>query len=190
MKLKIVIIALCAIICINHSYGQKAVSKVDTLRYKSVGRVRDTMYTFKERIKKNKYKLTNYYGLHDNTNLSNTIDTFIISEPSWLQVYNKEAIFFLSVKDFDSQIPSYQYYNRKNSSEHLRYTPLKKIEIENITFYLYTVDDMSGDYISESLGEGPHYVIFNFTIGKIYESSYHIEKVLEGYEKYVPYFKW
>jgi hypothetical protein len=44
--------------------------------------------------------------------------------------------------------------------------------------------------MDQSLGSGPFHIVFNFEHGEIYRSTFHIEKVLEGFEQYVPYFKW
>lgn len=166
-------------------------NKTDTLRFKSIGHVADTFYLTREKLNKNVFKQTVYYGLSDNSNVSTSVDTFVIGKSGWKKIYNNDEIPFLSVKDFIANKKCYEYLDReKKELFYKEYEPVKAIKLQRKTFYLYRVKPMSGKGMVESLGDDIYYIVFDFKIGEVYRSSYHIKKVLIGYEKYVKYFKW
>ncbi len=162
----------------------------DTFRYKSIGNIIDTLYFTKERLHSNTYKVTRYYGLSDNSNLSSSVDTLVIGKNKWHKYYNNKIVPFLSAKDFNTNSTVNEFLDRENSDYYNKYIPVKRIEINGKDFYLYRVVPMSGRGMDESLGIGPFHIVFNFRDGEVYRSTYHIEKVLEGFEVYTKYFKW
>ncbi|MBN9299842.1 MAG: hypothetical protein J0I41_22760 [Filimonas sp.] len=171
--------------------AQYSLKKTDTLRFKSIGSPRDTLYQIRQKIKGNIYKQVTYYGLSDNSNISTATDTFIISKTGWKKLYNNDTLPFLSVKEFAANRKVNEYLSAESKEAfYYEYEPVKKINIQKKELYLYRVKPMSGKGIVEGLGDDVRYVIFDFSIGEIYRSSYQIKKVLAGYEKYVPYFKW
>jgi hypothetical protein len=166
-------------------------SKTDTLRFKSVGQVVDTFYLTREKIKENVYRQVMYYGLSDNSNLSTSIDTFVIGKSAWKKFYKNDTLPFLSVKDFVAKRKTYEYIDTVNKEQfYYEYEPVKKFKVQGKVFYLYRVKPMSGKGMVEGLGDDIRYTIFDFTVGEVYRSSYHIKKILAGYEKYIQYFKW
>lgn len=166
-------------------------SKADTLRFKSVGYIADTFYLTREKIKKNVIKQTAYYGLSDNSNLSTSIDTFLIGKTAWKKLYKNDTLPFLSVKDFTAKKKTKEYINAENKEHfYYEYEPVKKFNVQKKNLYLYRVKPMSGKGMVEGLGDNVRYIVFDFTIGEVYRSSFQITKVLTGYEKYVKYFKW
>lgn len=171
--------------------AQNSFKKTDTLLFKSIGSPRDTLYQIRQKIKGNIYKQVTYYGLSDNSNISTATDTFIISKTGWKKLYNNDTLPFLSVKEFAANRKVNEYLSAESKEAfYYEYEPVKKINIQKKELYLYRVKPMSGKGIVEGLGDDVRYVIFDFSIGEIYRSSYQIKKVLAGYEKYVPYFKW
>ena len=164
---------------------------IDTLRYKSVGNIVDTFYYTKEKISTNTFRITRFYGLSDNSNLSSSIDTLIVGKDKWRRYYKNRIVPFLSVKDFNAKIAVNEYLYKDNSNYYYnKYIPVKKIKANGKDFYLYRVVPMYGKGMDESLGTGPYHIVFNFSVGEIYRSTYHITKILEGFEEYIKYFKW
>jgi hypothetical protein len=173
------------------SIGQTYSEKIDTFRFVSVGKNIDTFYYTKETLKENEFIKTVYYGLHDNSNLSSSIDTFISGEKQWFKIYNRVKRPFLSIADFALNKKTIEYIDReKGELFYFEYSPIKKFNLNGREFYLYSVRPMSGKGMVESLSEGPFNLVFNFKYGEIYRRTYHIEKVLEGFEEYVKSFKW
>jgi hypothetical protein len=164
---------------------------VDTLRYKSIGNIVDTFYYTKERLSSNTYKVTRYHGLSDNSNLSSSVDTFIIAKNKWRRYYKNRIIPFLSVKTFNDKTIVNEFLN-KDSLDYFynKCIPVKKIVVDGKNFYLYRIVPMYGKGMDQSLGNGPYHIVFNFSVGEVYRSTYHITKVLEGFEEYTKYFKW
>jgi hypothetical protein len=170
---------------------QSSNNKADTFRFKSVGYVADTFYLTREKLKKNVIKQTAYYGLSDNSNLSKSLDTFVIGKTAWRKLYKNDTIPFLSVKDFEANKKTNEYIDVENKEHfYYEYEPIKKFNIEKKSFYLYRVKPMSGKGKVEGLGGDVRYIVFDFTVGEVYRSTYQVKKVLIGYEKYVKYFKW
>jgi len=166
-------------------------NKIDTLQFKSIGTPVDTFYLTRERINGNIYKQVTYYGLSDHSNLTTVTDFFVIDTLSWKKLYKNDTIPFLSVRDFEAKKKTYEYIDTVNKEQlYYEYEPVKKISIKKRCFYLYRVRPMSGRGMVEGLGDDIRYIVFDFTIGEVFRSSYHIKKVMVGYEKLVPYFKW
>ena len=171
--------------------GQDKLVIVDTLRFISIGSISDTLYQTRQKIKSNIYKVITFYGLNDNRNLNSTIDTFIVGKEVWKKLYNNDTLPFLSIKSFTAKKKVNEYLSSESKDAfYYEYEPIKKFSVKKREFYLYRVKPMSGKGMVEGLGDDIRYVIFDFSIGEIYRSSYRIKKVLSGYEEYVPYFKW
>ena len=151
----------------------------------------DTFYYTKEQLSSNTFKITRYYGLSDNSNLRSYVDTFIIGKNKWRRYYKNRIVPFLSVKDFNSKTTVNEFLDKDNSDYfYNKYIPVKRIEVNGKDFYLYRVVPMYGKGMDQSLGNGPYHIVFNFSVGEVYRSTYQITKVLEGFEEYTKDFKW
>jgi hypothetical protein len=197
MKKSIIVILLFVFVSSpEKTLAQSAASKKsDTLIYKSIGHPIDTFYSIRQRIKKDKFEQTSYFGLSDNTNLSSSTDTFIVNKRQWKKIYGNQILSFLSIKSFRAKKKTYEYVDRVNQySFYYEYTPIKKIQVLGKKFYVYRVRPMSGEGKSkgmvEGLGDDIRYIVFNFSVGEVYRTSYHMKKILDGYDKYLKYFVW
>lgn len=174
-----------------YAQGNYKNSRIDTLIFRSVGSVVDTFYLTRELIGDNVYRQVSYYGFSNNTNLSSFIDTLIIGSSAWYKIYKDTTVPFLSVKDFNAKKITKEYIDTTNKEIfYYEYQPVKRIKVKRKLLYLYRVRPMSGGRMVEGLGDDIRHIVFDFSIGEIYRSSFRIEKVLTGYETYIKYIKW
>jgi hypothetical protein len=170
--------------------AQKTNNLADTFRYKSTIISSDTLYSINRKIRESTYQIITMYGFKDDTDISSSVDTFVVGKSEWGKIYNNQTIPFLSINKFANSKKIYEYLDREKKDRfYLEYSPIKKFSIDQKDLYLYMVRPMSGQGLVESLGETVYYIAFDFDKGLVYLNRSEI-KVLEGYEKYIQYFKW